>query len=71
MFGCNTSMGIIFKYNNIQTKTCESWNPGGRTCETWNPGGRLSRNQSETTTIGTDKVFPFFDLELFGTTVGG
>ena len=35
------------------------------TCETWNPGGRSSRTKTETTSIITDKVFPFLDLEFF------
>ena len=35
------------------------------TCDTQNPGGRLSRNETETTSMVTDKVFPFLDLELF------
>ena len=35
------------------------------TCETRNPGGRLSRNETETTSMVTDKVFQFLDPELF------
>ena len=31
-------------------------------CETWNPGGRLTRNETKTTSMVTDKVFPFLDL---------
>ena len=35
------------------------------TCETWNPGGLPSINKTETTSMVTNKVFPFLDLELF------
>ena len=35
------------------------------TCEIWNPGGRPSRNETETTSMVTKKVFPFLDLEFF------
>ena len=39
------------------------------TCETWNPGGCLSRNKTETSSMVTDTVFLFLDIELFwGTT---
>ena len=35
------------------------------TCETWNPGGRPSRSETKTTSMVTNKVFPFLDLEFF------
>ena len=35
------------------------------TSETWNPGGHPSRSETETTSMVTNKVFPFLDLELF------
>ena len=35
------------------------------TCETWNPGGRPSRSETKSTSMVTNKVFPFLDLEFF------
>ena len=35
------------------------------TCDTWNLGGRPSRNETETTSMVTNKVFPYLDIEFF------
>ena len=35
------------------------------TCDTWNPGGHFSRTETKITSMITNKVFPFLDLELF------
>ena len=35
------------------------------TCDTWNPDVHPSRNETKTTSMVTENIFPFPDLELF------